>query len=272
MDQPPVDPAQYGRSFADVYDSWYPGGDEGEIVEFLRTVLPEGARILELGVGTGRLALPLAAAGFEVVGLDSSPEMLDVLAGKDPASTVQRIRADAGDPHTWGDELSAQPFDCVLAACNLLLNLTAPGAQRACVAASAEVLAPGGVLVCELSTIALPERRMTQRSTSAAVGGLEVVVTTDADPRTGLVSGSHEHRGPTGQVERRWEIRVLDPAQLSEWCEESGRVHSASHAGWGTRMLDEGEATTVTVHTRTSDSAAGTAPRRVRGPAGPRRE
>lgn len=266
MDQSPADPAQYGRSFAEVYDSWYPGGDEDEIVEFLRSELPQGARILELGVGTGRLALPLAAAGFEVVGLDSSSEMLDVLARKDPASTIERIRADAGDPSTWTDELSERPFDCVLAACNLLLNLTVPGAQRACVAASAGLLAPGGVLVCELSKVALPQRRMTQRSTSTAVGGVEVVVTTDADPRTGLVRGCHEQRGPTGPVERRWEIRVLDPAQLHTWCEESGLVHSASHSGWSPERRDDREPTTVTVHTRAPHPAGSTAPDGVRHP------
>ena len=47
--------------------------------------------VLELGVGTGRLAIPLAARGFQVVGLDASAAMLAKLAEKDPAGSVDRV-------------------------------------------------------------------------------------------------------------------------------------------------------------------------------------
>ena len=65
--------SSYGDGFADVYDDWYQGvTDTDACVAALAALAPAGARVLELGTGTGRLAIPLAARGFSVVGLDSS--------------------------------------------------------------------------------------------------------------------------------------------------------------------------------------------------------
>jgi len=76
---PRHDVGSYGRSFADVYDAWY--SDVSDVVATVTHVreLSRNGRILELGVGTGRIALPLADAGLDVVGIDASGEMLDVL-------------------------------------------------------------------------------------------------------------------------------------------------------------------------------------------------
>ena len=76
------DERSYGRGMADVYDRWYGGiSDVDATVERL-AMLAEGGPVLELGVGTGRLALPLAARGVEVYGVDTSPEMVAQLASK----------------------------------------------------------------------------------------------------------------------------------------------------------------------------------------------
>ncbi len=59
------DASTYGDGVADVYDDWYPGGDPGPIVERLLAVAGDGPA-LELGIGTGRIAVPLAAEGVPV--------------------------------------------------------------------------------------------------------------------------------------------------------------------------------------------------------------
>ncbi|MGA0204608.1 MAG: hypothetical protein ACO3LC_03485, partial [Ilumatobacteraceae bacterium] len=62
----------YGDAIADVYDAWY--GDITDLdasVDFLARFTGEG-RVLELGIGTGRLAVPLAATGASIVGIDVS--------------------------------------------------------------------------------------------------------------------------------------------------------------------------------------------------------
>ena len=73
---------------AEAYDVVYGGliGAErtGKEVRFLEEQLPAGGRILDVGCGTGRHAIPLLAAGFEVTCLDESTGMLDVLKRKLP--------------------------------------------------------------------------------------------------------------------------------------------------------------------------------------------
>src|SRR6266508_1595611 len=63
----------YGDRIADVYDQWYGygRGDDDACVERLAE-LAGGGPALELGIGTGRIALPLAARGVEVHGVDAS--------------------------------------------------------------------------------------------------------------------------------------------------------------------------------------------------------
>ena len=69
----------YGESFADVYDDWY--ADVSDVDATVATIarLAGDGPVLELGVGTGRLAIPLAAAGVRVIGIDASPSMLRLL-------------------------------------------------------------------------------------------------------------------------------------------------------------------------------------------------
>jgi SAM-dependent methyltransferase len=85
-----VDPVAELKSFdrvADVYDETrgLPSDVSGEIADgmakILRAVAPS-PWLLEVGIGTGRMAVPLAEAGIRVTGVDISPKMLAVLAGK----------------------------------------------------------------------------------------------------------------------------------------------------------------------------------------------
>src|SRR5215217_3900884 len=70
----------YNQRCADVYDRWFGYFDEAAL-EVLGG-LAGGGRALELGIGTGTVALPLASRGGEVHGIDASPEMLAALRAK----------------------------------------------------------------------------------------------------------------------------------------------------------------------------------------------
>ena len=70
----------YGERIAGVYDDWYAGYDEAAVATLRE--LAQGGRALELGIGTGRVALPLQGSGVEVHGVDASEAMLSRLRAK----------------------------------------------------------------------------------------------------------------------------------------------------------------------------------------------
>jgi len=82
------DPRLYGARWADDYDEWHAGMlDDAGTVEALAK-LADGGPVLELAVGTGRLAVPLAERGLDVVGVDISADMLAKLREKSSAVTL----------------------------------------------------------------------------------------------------------------------------------------------------------------------------------------
>jgi SAM-dependent methyltransferase len=111
-------------------------------VDFLAPLAAGGA--LELGIGTGRIALPLVAHGVRVAGIDLSPDM------------VARLRAKPGGeaiPVTMGDFATARvdgEFSLVYLVYNTINNLTTQEEQVACFCNAAAHLRPGGVFVIEV--------------------------------------------------------------------------------------------------------------------------
>ena len=103
-----------------------------------------GGPVLELGCGTGRVALHLARRGHEVIGLDRDPELLAALESRGAQLPVSTIEADARS-----FELE-EPASLVLAPTHLL-QLLSDSAERAeslhCIAAS---LRPGGLLAATI--------------------------------------------------------------------------------------------------------------------------
>src|SRR6476469_682825 len=81
------DPAFYGDRWAAVYDDHHRHVDPGPAVEFLAGVAGDG-RVLELAIGTGRVAVPLAARGIAVEGIDASAAMAERLRAKPGGDSI----------------------------------------------------------------------------------------------------------------------------------------------------------------------------------------
>ena len=136
----------YGDRIADVYDELYPEVPMSGPVEvtgaFLGSLAGAGPA-LELGIGTGRVALPLQASGVEVHGIDASERM------------VARLRAKPGGDRitvTMGDfvELSSdQRFTLVYVPFNTFFGLASQDDQITCMRSVARHLMPGGAFVIE---------------------------------------------------------------------------------------------------------------------------
>jgi len=93
-------PEAYGDTWAEVYDEYYadsPGKAHVEpMVNALATLAGNGPA-LELGIGTGLVALPLAAVGVEVHGIEASSAMIAKLMGKKGSGTIRVIQGDFAD-------------------------------------------------------------------------------------------------------------------------------------------------------------------------------
>lgn len=106
--------------------------------------LGEGT-ILELGCGTGRVLLPLAAAGHTVIGVDSSQPMLDVAAARALSDTnITLVQGDMVDPGA----IAGSPFGMIIASLNSIMHLNARS-QREMITSSFDALASGGRLVID---------------------------------------------------------------------------------------------------------------------------
>jgi SAM-dependent methyltransferase len=118
------------------------------VVAFLAGLAGGGAA-LELGIGTGRIAIPLSRRGVAVHGIDLSPQMVAELRAKPGA---ERIGVTVGDFATTRVE---GRFSLAYLLRNTIMNLTTQEAQVACFQNAAANLAPGGRFVIEVIVPAL---------------------------------------------------------------------------------------------------------------------
>lgn len=119
-------------------------------VELYAGLSPEGGSILELGAGTGRVALALAAKGYRVTGLDISQPMLDQAKAKRatlPNAIAERVKFVRADMTTFD---LGRTFDTVICTFYALAHLPVGPAWSKVFAATARHLKPGGVAAFHL--------------------------------------------------------------------------------------------------------------------------
>jgi len=136
-----------GPEMAEVYDKTYAAQSAapvlGPIVDLLAE-LARGGRVLEFAAGTGRVALPLAARGIAVHGIELSPHLAQRMLAKPGAGPV---------PVTAGDMTAIRvpgTFRLVYLAANTIMNVTAQDDQLAVFTNAAARLEPGGCFVVEV--------------------------------------------------------------------------------------------------------------------------
>lgn len=216
--------SSYGDAFADVYDAWYPGLDDTEVtadvVADFAVTAASGAppvRVLELAVGTGRLALPLARRGLEVHGIDASAAMLDRLHAADRDGCVSTVLGD------MVDDLPAGPFHAVLVAYNSLFNLESAARQVACFVAVADRLSPSGAFVVEAFVPEDPPRVGTVVSVRSMTVSEMVLSISDHDPTEQRAHGHLVQFTDGERVRLRpWAVRYAPPGELDSMARTAG--------------------------------------------------
>jgi SAM-dependent methyltransferase len=134
---------------ARMYDPWSRSVVE-DVAFYVEEAVRAGGAVLELGVGTGRIALPMAAAGVAVTGVDTSEGMLEVARERAELAGVSELvdlrHGDMRDPPVDGEfALVAIPF-------RSLLHMETDADRRAALRAVRERLAPDGRFVFDVFT------------------------------------------------------------------------------------------------------------------------
>ena len=243
-------PHSYGDAFADVYDDWYPAPpDTADSVDLLAS-LAAGGPVLELGAGTGRLAIPLATTGLDVWGVDASPAMLDRLRAKPGGDRVVAVLGDMAALDLSPAGRAAPQFRLVFAALNTFFNLDTADAQARCLTRVRSVLAPGGRFVLEAFVPGDPaagrpvgpvvERARVQSPTT-------VLTVTSPTPMEQVVEGRHVEMAPDRVRERAWRLRYAAPAELDAMAAAAGLRLVHRWCGWRREAFDDGSAMHVSV-------------------------
>jgi SAM-dependent methyltransferase len=144
------DPAFLGDRWARAYADLTFGPDPAPTVEFLSALADGPRRVLELGIGGGRVALPLTRRGITVEGIESSQAVLDRLRAAPGGESIPVTMGDMADVAVPG------PFDLVYLVWSGLFHLPSQARQVDCFRNVARVLTPGGAFVIECFVPAPP--------------------------------------------------------------------------------------------------------------------
>ena len=209
------------------------------VVDFLAGLAGDGAA-LELGIGTGRIALPLAQRGVPVHGIDLSEAMVARLRAKPGA---ERIGVTVGDFATTTVEGS---FSVAYLVFNTINNLTSQDEQVACFQNVAAHLGPGGCFVIEVGVPALQRlppgetvRAFTVSPTRLGFDEYDVV-------SQGLIS--HHYTVTDGELEVvSMPFRYAWPAELDLMARLAGMRLRERWSGWTREPFTSGSDSHVSV-------------------------
>jgi SAM-dependent methyltransferase len=221
------DNATYGDRIADIYDEWYQAKfDPGPAVEALAALAGPGP-VLELGVGTGRVALPLSRRGLAVQGIDASAAMVAKLRAKPGGGELPVALGDFAEVAVEGR------FSLVYVVFNTFFALLSQESQVRCFANVAARLADGGLFVIEAF---VPEPARFDRG--QRLGAVEVGV-----DRLSLEATSHDalnqrlvsqHVLVTGEGVRLYpvQLRYAWPSELDLMARLAGLELRERWEGW----------------------------------------
>ena len=220
-------PETYGDRIAAIYDDTYREElPTGPTVETL-TELANGGPVLELAIGTGRVALPLAAGGLEVQGIDASEAMVSKLREKPGGAEIPVTMGDFADVAVDGR------FGLVYLIFNTFFALLTQADQVRCFRNVADHLTDDGVFVVEAFVPDLARFDRGQRVSTSRLTVDEVWI--DAaihDPVTQRVESQHVVVSETGAKLYPVNIRYAFPSELDLMAQLAGLRLRERWGGW----------------------------------------
>lgn len=227
------DPAKsFGADAAAHYDD-YKRGDEESAAVFLAEFAKEGSA-LEFAIGTGRIALPLAAKGIQVDGIELSPHMAEKLRAKSEGTNINVMVGDMCSAVTH------RHYPLVYLVYNTIFNLLTADDQIRCFENAARHLAKDGFFVVET---ALPHAWIFPDKPdyvhAGHVGKEEVVLDVARyDPVTQLLEENHIQFTPQGISMSPIVCRLITPGEMDLMARIAGMRLKQRFANWQRSTFD----------------------------------
>ena len=230
-------PETYGERIAEVYDEWFhPPTSTEDAVAFLAGLAGKGP-VLELAIGTGRIALPLAARGIEVRGIDASEAMIAKLRSKPGGQDIQVTMGDFADVGAEGH------FTLIAIVFNTLWALPTQEDQVRCIRNVANHLSKDGAFVTEMY---VPDPARFDRDQRVQVRTIEsrrvVLEASQHHPKHQRVSSqliALEDGGGTSMFPV--ELRYVWPSELDLMAELAGLRLGERWGGWNREPFENSD-------------------------------
>ncbi len=235
------DPEFFGEHWADIYDEGR-DLDPTPAVDFLAE-LADGGRALELATGTGRVALPLAARGIAVEGIEASEAMAARMRAKPGGDAIPVAIGDMADVQVEG------PFRLVYLIYNTLYNLPNADRQADCFRNVARVLEPAGAFVLECFVLDPAQYDRGQRVEALSVTESSVVLQVSRHDSAAqrlykqhLVFDARGFRGFPVALRYCW------PSELDLMARQAGLELAGRYADWARRPFGSDSESHISVY------------------------
>jgi SAM-dependent methyltransferase len=240
--------ATYGDRHARVYDRIYGSRFTPDAAVATLAKFADGSPLLELGVGTGRLAIPLAARGVQVDGIEGSTAMIEQLRARPGNENVRVFQADLAN-----FDLPRHDYSVAVCAVSTLFMLDGPQAQRSCVLSTAAHLQPGGLLLIEAfrpdpNRFDADGRRTEHRLTSE---GSTHLVHSQHDPARQAITITHVLSDGSEAGEYTVELSYATEDQLDVMATAAGLELTARWHDWNGQPSTQASRDPISIYRRT---------------------
>ena len=221
-------------AIARVYDPWSVSVIE-DVSFYVELAVESGGPVVELGVGTGRIAVPIAAVGVRVIGVDSSPAMLEVCRERAQLSGVaELVDLRLGD---FRDPPVDEQVPLVICPFRSLLHMHTDDDRRRVLRAAHELLVPGGRFVFDVFAPDTEDIEQTHERWLEREPGIFEHAVWDEQARTLTLTV----RGESGETTMA--LAWLSPEEWRALLEETGFEIEACYGWFDRRPFMGGEDT-----------------------------
>jgi SAM-dependent methyltransferase len=232
----------YGERIAGVYDDWYADYDPAALTTLEQ--LAWGGRALELGIGTGRIAIPLHQAGVAVSGIDASPAMVTRLHSKAGGQDIPVTIGDFSDLAVEGS------YTLIYVLFNTFFALLTQDEQLRCFENVSQHLAPGGSFLVEAFVPDLSRFVDGQAIRTVQIGEQELRVdASQHDPVLQQITSQHIVFTEQGTRFYPVKLRYVWPSELDLMARLAGLHRSHRWGAWDQSAFTDNNKRHISVYT-----------------------